>query len=347
MKIITLTFFFLFMSVLYYGTLDAKDLDNTQMLVLDKYSVPINIKGAKIGTFVTSNTDQVSIANDPSGLFEIGKDNQLQLKKNVALTSDSPAIYTIAVKNGTEETNFDIVKDEFLKNKVIAHRGVWKHTNVDQNTLGSVSQAIKLGCEAAEIDVWLTKDKKVVLCHDMDLHGRVIEKTNLADIKSIQLKNNESAPTLEECLALLKTQNKTRLVVELKSNKSNANVLELADSVVNIVARMNAQAWVDYISFDYRGLKSIRAKDATAHISFLEPAVDLDLQKLDGMSGIDYHHSVYESKERLFERCKVLELTTNAWTVNDEPLMKQLLNNGIDFITTDEPELLLKVVSSK
>lgn len=347
MKITSFIFSFLFISILYNGNVEARDLDKMQTFVLDKYTVPVNVKGAMVGTFTPTNNGSVFITSDPSGLFEVGKENQLLLKKNKAITLDSPMIYTIKVNDGNIEKSFDLVKDEFLGNKVIAHRGAWKHADVDQNTLGSVSQAIKLGCEAAEIDVWLTKDKKVVLCHDMDLHGRVVEKTNLEDLKAIQLKNNESAPTLEECLALMKTQNKTRLVVELKSNISNANVLELADSITNIVARMNAQAWVDYISFDYRGLKAIRAKDATAHTSFLQPTVDLDLQKLDNMSGIDYHHSVYDSKERLFERCKVLGLTTNAWTVNDEALMKRLLNDGVDFITTDEPELLLKIVSSK
>lgn len=135
-----------------------------------------------------------------------------------------------------------------------------------------------------------------------------------------------------------------RLVIELKSNGSNPNVIALADSVYNLVTKMNAQAWVDYISFDYRGLTKLRSLDASAHLSLLEPSVPLDLQKLDGMSGIDYYYTLFD-KDKLFERCKALGLTTNAWTVNDEVAMKKLLDQGIDFITTDEPELLLKVIS--
>lgn len=324
---------------------NAQDNNKSKLLVLDNYTIPTNTKGAKIGTFMSPNNESITIVNDLSGIFEIGKNNELQLKKNKEIASDSPTVYTITVKDGNQEKSFDIVKNDFIKNKVVAHRGAWKHSNVSQNTLGSIRHAIELGCEAAEIDVWLTKDNKVVLCHDMDLDGRIIEKTDLADIKAIKLKNDESAPTLEECLELIKSQNKTRLIVELKSNKWNENVLALADSVVDIVHRMNAQAWIDYISFDYRGLKAIREKDATVHLSFLEPAVDLDLQKMDGMSGIDYHYSNYDKMEKLYERCSALGLTTNAWTVNDEKLMNRFLNMNLDLITTDEPEMLLNIIS--
>lgn len=326
--------------------INAQNNNQSGLLVLDNYTIPTNTKGAKVGMFISPQNESVTIVDDPSGIFEIGKNNELQLKKNKEITSVSPSVYTIKVKNGNQEKSFDVIKNDFIKNKVVAHRGAWKHTDVSQNTLGSIRHAIELGCEAAEIDVWLTKDNKVVLCHDIDLDGRIIEKTNLADIKAIKLKNNESAPTLEECLELIKSQNKTRLIVELKSNKGNENVLALADSVVNIVHRMNAQAWVDYISFDYRGLKTIRDKDATVHLSFLEPAVDLDLQKMDGMSGIDYHHSLYDKMEKLHERCLILGLTTNAWTVNDEKLMNRFLDMDINLITTDEPEMLLNIIST-
>jgi len=40
-----------------------------------------------------------------------------------------------------------------------------------------------------------------------------------------------------------------------------------------------------------------------------------------------------------------LGVKTNAWTVNDEKIMDDFLAQGIDFITTNEPELLLKKIS--
>lgn len=346
MKYLKIVFVFVLVNLLCQSGVFAQETKSVPLLVLDNYTVPIGIKGAKVGTFQSNDNLPVTLVNDPSGLFEITKDNNLVLKKNKELPSDASFVYTLKVKSRDAEKSFDIVKDEFIKNKVIAHRGAWKHHDVSQNTLGSIKAAMDLGCEAAEIDVWLTKDKQIIVCHDMDLDGRIIEKTALKDLKEIKLKNGESAPTLEECLTLMKTQNKMRLVVELKSNSWNANVVALADSVVDLVNTMNAQAWVDYISFDYRGLKKVKEKDATAHLSLLEPSVDLDLQKLDGMSGVDYYYTVFDKMPRLYERCSVLGLTTNAWTVNDKDQMTKLLSDGIRFITTDEPELLLEVIGT-
>lgn len=317
------------------------------LLVLDNYTIPMDVKGAKVGSFIVPNNEKVSLVKDDSGLFEIAKTGDIVLKKKKSITASSPMSYVITVQYGDQQKTFELVKDEFIKNKVVAHRGGWKHSGASQNTLGSLQHAIDLGCQGSEFDVWLTKDKKIALNHDSDLEGRIIEKTTLADLQTIKLNKGETIPTLEQYINLIKTQNKTRIVLELKSNKGNKNILELADSCVQTVHRMNAQAWVDYITFDYRGLKVIREMDPTAHIAFLENSVDLDLQKLDGISGIDYHYSLYDKMERLHERCKVLGLTMNAWTVNSEEWMKRFLDMDIDFITTDEPEMLLKMIESR
>lgn len=317
------------------------------MLVLDNYTVPMDVKGAKIGQFVVSENKVVTLVSDKSELFEITKGGELKLKKNKLITAASPMVFEITVECEGAKKSFDIVKDEFIKNKVIAHRGGWKHSGASQNTIGSLKHAIEIGCQGSELDVWLTKDRKVVLNHDADLDGKIVEKTTLADLQTVKLNKGEKAPTLEDYINLVKTQNKTKLVIELKSNKKNDNVIALADSCVNIVHRMKAQAWVDYISFDYRGLKVIRALDATAHIAFLEPSVDLDLQKLDGISGIDYQYKLYDKIEKLKERCDALGLTTNAWTVNSKEALNKFLDLDLNFITTDEPEMLLELIKAR
>lgn len=317
------------------------------LLVLDNYTVPMDIKGATVGRFVVPNNEVVTLVSDNSDLFEITKEGELKLKKNKVVTASSPMTYEVVVKYGDKQKAFDIVKDEFIKNKVVAHRGGWKHSGASQNSMGALKHAIELGCQGSEFDVWLTKDHKVALNHDADLEGKIVEKTTLADLRTVKQNKGEVTATLEEYINEIKKQNKTKLVLELKSNKRNDNILALADSCVNIVHRMKAQAWVDYITFDYRGLKVARALDATAHLAFLEPSVDLDLQKLDGMSGIDYQSGQYDKIEKLKERCDVLGLTTNVWTVNTKELMKKFLDLNVDFITTDEPEMLLKMIEDR
>ena len=110
---------------------------------------------------------------------------------------------------------------------------------------------------------------------------------------------------------------------------------------------MGKQAWVDYISFAYDALLRIRALDAGTHIAYLQPDKDMDLQKLDNVNGIDYNHSHFSKIDRLYDRARVLGLTVNVWTVNNEKLMSEFLDLGVDWITTDEPELLLKLIEGR
>jgi len=39
-------------------------------------------------------------------------------------------------------------------------------------------------------------------------------------------------------------------------------------------------------------------------------------------------------------------LLTNVWTVNNAEELQQYYLLGVDYITTDEPELLLKIIDS-
>lgn len=316
------------------------------ILTLTNYTVPLNEKSGIVGEFFLKTGQKVEIKIDKSGLFEIVNGNQLKLKKGKLIDENSPMIFPITVVSDNVEKIFELVKDEFIKNKVIAHRGAWKHSGQAQNSRGSLNAGIALGCEAVEFDVWLSKDGVVVLNHDNDLDGMIVEKTNLNKLLKVELANGEKIPTLQEYLDIVKKQNKTRLVMELKSN-NNLNALLLVDEVIKIINENHAQAWVDYISFDLKALLRLRAYDNTAHLAYLHPGVNLDLLKLDGINGIDYHYNEYDKIDRLVKRCNILGLTTNVWTVNTESLMKTFLDLNVDFITTDEPELLLKLINNK
>ena len=64
--------------------------------------------------------------------------------------------------------------------------------------------------------------------------------------------------------------------------------------------------------------------------------------KADGIEGIDYHYSVFDAHPDWAAQAKKQKMALNAWTVNDPAIMDKLLDQGFDFITTNEPELLLK-----
>ena len=136
-----------------------------------------------------------------------------------------------------------------------------------------------------------------------------------------------------------------KLILEIKpSSISKERSLELAEVVVGMVRKLRAQAWVDYISFDYDVLQKVKELDPFAKVAYLMGDKAPEALAQDRHYGLDYHYSVLRKNPAWFAEARQRNLTVNAWTVNDEQLMDWLLENQADFITTNEPELLLQKI---
>ncbi|MBL7816538.1 MAG: family 16 glycosylhydrolase [Saprospiraceae bacterium] len=235
----------------------------------------------------------------------------------------------------------------FHQNKVIAHRGAWKHTGAPQNSIAALQNAVKLGCSGSEFDVRMTLDEVLVICHDPHHEGLDIEKTRYADLLKKPLKNGEPIPTLKQYLEAGKKQKTTKLITEIKpSPTGKERSLLLAQKVVNMVKALKAQDWVVYISFDYDILKKVHELDKNASTQYLNGGVSAAQLKKDGLSGADYHFSLFQKDEEWLVDAQKIGIVTNAWTVNDSLVMDFLLIRHIDFLTTDEPELALRKVEN-
>lgn len=314
------------------------------LLTLDGYTIPIGEKGAYIGKVISPNEEKVSLEKDPSGLFTVDKKGNISLKKKKQIDQNSPISYEITLKVGKEIKTFELVKDDFQKNKVIAHRGAWKKHDVSNNSMSSLKYALDLGCEGTEIDVWMSQDDVVVLAHDPSIGGKVVEETPISELTKIALKKGDFVPTLEETIDFVKKQNKTKLVIEIKGTRVGKAI---SDSVVHLVHRMNAQGWVNYISFGFEYLTRVKELDPTAEVAYLSADKSLDELKEAGMDGIDYHFNEYFKDTELANKAKSVELSTNVWTVNKEEDLRKMLDQNVDYITTDEPELLFQIINNK
>ena len=232
----------------------------------------------------------------------------------------------------------------FAKNKVIAHRGAWKKNNLPENSIASLKEAIRLGCEGSETDVHLTADSFLVINHDNEWGGITIQKNTLADVSTKKLSNGESLPLLKDFLSIIKQQQHTKLILEIKPSVSGREWADAtAQKVVEMVQKMKVQPWIVYISFDYEILKEILKLDASANTQYLNGDKDPAQLKKDGIKGADYHFSVFQKHPEWIQSAKKNKIDLNAWTVNDKKNMNWLLQNDFDFITTNEPELLFKV----
>ena len=242
--------------------------------------------------------------------------------------------------------NTSTSKISFAKNIVVAHRGAWKKNNFPENSIASLKHAIELKCTGSEFDVRMTADDSLIINHDPNYNKLQIEKTNYADLVAFKLSNGEKLPTLKEyILAGIENNISTRLICEIKPSEiSKERGKEFAAEVVRLVKDLKAQHMVVYISFDYNILKKIVEIDPKIITQYLDGNKTPEELKADGITGADYHFSVFKKHPEWIASARKNNISLNAWTVNDDAEMKWLLANGFDFITTNEPELLFETI---
>jgi len=143
----------------------------------------------------------------------------------------------------------------------------------------------------------------------------------------------------------MENNTKTRLVLEIKPSKiSKERGRSVADKVLQLVRELKAEPMIVYISFDYGILDQLRKNDPTAILQYLNGDHSPEQLKTETIQGADYHYSVFKSKPEWITEAKKNKVQLNAWTVNDAADMKWLLESKFDFITTNEPELLLDII---
>ena len=233
-----------------------------------------------------------------------------------------------------------------ITSHVIAHRGAWKNTTVPENSIAALQHAIQLGCYGSEFDVHMSADSVPFVLHDHSIQGIHIEKTNAADLKKIKLANGESLPTLEDYLLSGKSQNKTRLILEIKSSSvSKERSLALTKKCVDLVNKTGVADLTDYIAFDFDVCLQVKKLAPNAHVQYLNGDKTPKQLAAAGLDGFDYHFSVLKRNETWLADAHQRKLSTNAWTVNDEETMRWLIDRNVQMITTNEPEKLIELLT--
>ncbi|MEH6681631.1 MAG: glycerophosphodiester phosphodiesterase family protein [Sediminicola sp.] len=241
--------------------------------------------------------------------------------------------------------SLQVALGQFNKNVVIAHRGAWKQQNLPENSIASLKEAIRLGCHASEFDVHLTKDNVMVVNHDPHFKDMEIATSTYGELLAKQLDNGENIPTVEAYILEGMRQKGTKLILEIKSSSLGKDrTLELTKRAVAMVKKLKAQKWVEYICFDYDAGKLVHKLDRKAKVAYLNGDIAPEQVKKDGYTGLDYKYTVYEKHPKWIAEAHKIGLSVNAWTVNGAEPMKNLLLQDVEYITTNEPELLFKVI---
>ncbi|HRF69585.1 MAG TPA: glycerophosphodiester phosphodiesterase family protein [Muribaculum sp.] len=230
------------------------------------------------------------------------------------------------------------------KPEVIAHRGYWKTDGSAQNSIRALVKADSIHCFASEFDVWMTADSVLVVNHDADVNGVHIETSSSKKVLAQKLANGENVPTLEAYLAKASKLN-TRIVCELKTHDSRSMERAAAKAILALVKKYGLGDKVDYIVFSKDAFTYfVKHAPKGTGVYYLNGDYIPSQVKAMGGAGIDYSIKVMKKHPEWIAQCHDLGLLVNVWTVNAPEDMKWCIDRGVDFITTNEPELLQKML---
>lgn len=212
----------------------------------------------------------------------------------------------------------------------IAHRGLHNKIDICENGMLAFSSAIKEGVPI-ELDVHLTKDNHLVVCHDSELFRTtnkkgIIEELSLKEIQDkYLLSDGGKIPTIEEVLDLVKE--KVPLVIELKTYKKNN--LPLAKKLIEVLENriINPSNYMA-IAFDPRALFPLKKLHILRVLLVARERYDVFFFR-HFFDGVDI-------EDKLLNKKKVIRYSkrhfTNVWTIeNKDEILK--MPSSIDTIT--------------
>jgi len=228
--------------------------------------------------------------------------------------------------------------------KVVAHRGYWRAEGSAQNSITSLQKAAEVGCWGSEFDVWLTADGVPVVFHDATIDGIRIEDTTFATLMNHRLKNGEFIPTLQQYLTEAQQWPDCRLIFEVKPHRNAKRDARIAELSVELVNMLGLAPRTDYISFSQHACRKLHELAPEAKVAYLNGDLTPQQVKEEGWTGIDYNMGTFDKHPEWPQEAKQLGLEVNVWTVDGEEALRRFAHTpGIDIITTNDPEVLIKV----
>lgn len=245
-----------------------------------------------------------------------------------------------------------------------AHRGcsyLWP-----ENTLQAFKAACKLPITGIELDIQLTRDKKMVVIHDekvdrtTDGTGRV-QSFTLDELRQLKIRTHSSwlgkekyarIPTIEEVFELVKPYClKKGILINIELKNSIIPYEGMEDMILETVNRWKMEEYIVYSSFNPDSVRLIKEKDPAVRTGILASPVSVCLE-FARTHPVDALHPFIKNLdvENIREQT---DLPVRAWNVSKyEPFypekgdvemqdLKEMERKGVTDIFTNVPEKYL------
>lgn len=230
---------------------------------------------------------------------------------------------------------------------VIGHRGA--SGEAPENTLAAFALALEQGAEGIELDVQITKDGEIVVCHDLTLDrttngSGLICEHNWEELNSLdagiwfsEAFTGERIPHLRQVFELVPRGH--LINVEVK----HAYEGRMEKALLAFLDEMDR--WEDIVisSFDHKLIHGMKQAQPNAKVGLLYAANLIDHAAYAKQLGVEvfslhpYHHCI--NKEDVVA-AEAAGLAVYPYTANDVADYKRLTAAGVTGIITDYPARL-------
>ncbi|SKB32277.1 glycerophosphodiester phosphodiesterase [Daejeonella lutea] len=268
----------------------------------------------------------------------------------------SLAIFTCLLY--THCANAQLPPKKIVVNGVTAHRG--HSAAFPENTLASIQGGIDARADWVELDIFKTKDGKIVVCHDPST-GRVADKNLvIADATFEELSKLDMAtdfrkrqgltiaqcpiqriPLLSDALAMIMKQKLTSLSIQPKT--------DIVADAIAIVRAAGAEKMVGFNDGNLKLMSDVKRIAPQIPVFWDRPAntdidEDIRIAKQRGFEALIINYKGISPD--MVRKVKNARLQVGVWTVNKREDMLALLKMGVERIYSDDPSLLIEVKRS-
>lgn len=231
---------------------------------------------------------------------------------------------------------------------IIAHRGASGHA--PENTMTAFRQAVDLGADGLELDVTMSRDRRVVVIHDDTLDrtttGKgLVHETEWRALHTLDAGRwfapefaGERIPLLQEVLELVSPA--LYLNVEIKSGPL---ALETLAAVVDLLQRHRSRANTCITSFDEAVIRSCLQHDPDMTCGLIFEADNLHRAFSGPWRLLSSHYPLIT--DAFMEQSKTEHRSVFTWTVNSVDVMQRMVSAGVDGIITNFPDRLAAMLN--
>ncbi|MCR5716783.1 MAG: glycerophosphodiester phosphodiesterase [Lachnospiraceae bacterium] len=233
-----------------------------------------------------------------------------------------------------------------------AHRGASGHA--PENTLPAFDLAAKMGADGVELDVQLTADGELVVCHDekVDRTSNAkgwIKDYTLEELRKLDFSYGNQAyeglqiPTMEEVFDLLQP---TGLSINIEMKTGIVMYPQLEEKIVALTHEKGWQDRVIYSSFNHYSVQKIKELDPEAKTGLLYADGPVDMPAYCKKLGADALHPAWYNLQfpGFVDACHEQHIDLNVWTINDAESMKQFVELGLHAVITNYPQKARKII---